>query len=93
MDVKEAAQTAKEYVMDLFSDEEITHVGLEEVEFENASQDWKITIGFTRPWDIKSPLLTALGDQRAARSYKVIRISDDDGEVRSVKDRVLPASA
>lgn len=92
MNVKEAARTAKKYLVDLLSDEEITHVGIEEVEFEDASQDWKITIGFTRPWDHKNALITALGDQRPARSYKVIRIDDDEGCVKSVKDRVLPAS-
>lgn len=31
MDVKQAAKVAKEYVIDLFADEQIEHVGLEEV--------------------------------------------------------------
>ena len=92
MDVKEAARTAKKYLVDLLSEEQITNVGIEEVEFENLAHDWRITIGFSRPWDHKNPLLTALGDQRPARSYKVICISDKDGHVKSVKDRVLPAS-
>ena len=55
------------------------------------SNDWKITIGFHRPWDHRNKLLTALGDQYPARSYKVVRIDDDDGRVISVTDRVLPA--
>lgn len=91
MDVKQAAKEAKKYLLGLYSDEELTNVGLEEVEFENSTGSWKITIGFSRPWDHKSALLTALGDQRPARSYKVVRI-DDDGDVISVIDRVLPAS-
>lgn len=33
MDVKEAAQTARKYVTDVFADDEIGNVGLEEVEF------------------------------------------------------------
>ena len=33
MDVKEAAQTARKYVTDVFADDEISNVGLEEVEF------------------------------------------------------------
>ena len=93
MVVKEAAHAAKEYLLDLLSEEQITNVGIEEVEFENGVQDWKITIGFSRPWDQKNAVLTALGDQSPARSYKVVRISDNDGQVKSVKDRLLPAPA
>ncbi len=92
MDVREAARTAKEYVVDLFAGEEITDVGLEEVVFDDISNYWKITIGFSRPWDRKKALPAALADARLARSYKVIRIDDDDGHVVSLTDRVLPAS-
>ena len=35
MDVKEAARTAKKYLVDLLSEEQITNVGIEEVEFGN----------------------------------------------------------
>ena len=35
MDVKAVAQRAKTYVVDLFDDEEISNVGLEEVEFDD----------------------------------------------------------
>ena len=92
MDVRQAARTAKEYIVDLFADEQITNVGLEEVVFEDMSNNWKITIGFSRPWDRKNALAVALADPRSARSYKVIRIDDDDGRVVSLTDRVLPAS-
>ena len=91
MDVIEAAQTAKEYLIELFSDEEIMHVGLEEVDFDAISNDWKITIGFSRPWDHKNVLSAALGEGRPARSYKVVRINDDDGHIISLTDRVLTA--
>ena len=91
MEGKEAARTAKNYIIDLFADEAIADVGFEEVYFDHESNDWKITIGFHRPWDHRNKLLTALGDQYPARSYKVVRIDDDDGRVISVTDRVLPA--
>ena len=49
MDVKEAAQAAKEYVLDLFSDEIIGGVSLEEVEFDDGyPKRWKITVSFIR---------------------------------------------
>ena len=55
MDVKEAVRAAKEYVVDLFDGEEIDYVGLEEVEFDHESDQWKITIGFSRPWIVPRP--------------------------------------
>lgn len=91
MNAKQAAETAKRYIADLMSDEGITDLGFEEVEFEDAGSRWKVTVGFSRPWDHKNAILTALGENRPGRSYKVIRISDN-GEVESVVDRVLPAS-
>ena len=93
MEVKEAARAAKTYLIDIFSDEGITNVGLEEVQFDELSKAWNITIGFSRPWDHKNTLVAALGsDGRPNRSYKVIRISDDDGSVLSLTDRVLGPS-
>ena len=56
MDVKAVAQRAKTYVVDLFDDEEISNVGLEEVEFDDSVDRWIVTIGFSRPWDQKNSL-------------------------------------
>ena len=49
MDVKEAVAIAKRYITDLFADEGIAHLGLEEVLFDEWSGDWKVTIGFAPP--------------------------------------------
>lgn len=90
-DVKQAVRVAKQHLLQVFSGEEITDVGLEEVEFDNTKGNWKITIGFTRPWDHKHSLATALGTQHMGRSYKVIRIGQD-GRMVSIKDRILTAT-
>lgn len=103
MDVKEAVQTAKKYVAELFTDETITNVGLEEVVFDDTSNNWEVTIGFSRPWDyekIRNPMAEALANPLAdrsinrpvVRSYKLVCINDDDGHVISLKNRVLTAS-
>ena len=92
MDVKEASRRAKKYVIDVYRDENIANVGLEEAEFDELSDDWKITIGFSRPWNTKNPVTTVLGRSRPERSYKVVRI-DDDGHVKSLTDRFLPAAS
>ena len=98
MDVKEAARAAREYITDLFADENVKHVGLEEVEFDDLSKVWHITIGFSRPWelpeDLPSPSFSSLLDELkppplTQRSYKIVRIRDDDGHVMSVMNRAL----
>ena len=84
MDVKQAVKTSKEYVIDLFSDEQIEHVGLEEVKFDQHLDVWKITIGFSRPWD-RNRIIPGV----TKRSYKIVQINDKNGHVMSVVHRVL----
>ena len=91
MDVKEAVQTAKKYVAELFVDEMIENIGLEEVEFNNTSNNWEVTIGFSRSWQANI-LAAALSNKHPGRSYKLVCINDDSGKVLSLKDRVLTAS-
>ena len=90
MDVKEAAQKAKDYINDIYASEEIYNVGLEEVEHSAATGTWKITVGFSRPWDTKNVLTAALGERRPERSYKVVQV-DGNGKVKSLTDRFLPS--
>ena len=92
MDVKEAVTKAKQYVSELFESEGVTNVGLEEARFDTVSNCWKITIGFSRPWDHKSPLIAAFEDPVRRRSFKVLKINDDTGDVESLMDRVLAPS-
>ena len=85
MDVKEVVHVAKNYVAELFGDERIVNVGLEEVDIDQSGH-WIVTIGFSRPWDRNiGPILTG----QVPRSYKVVRIRDEDRKVLSVKDRTL----
>ena len=92
MEVKQAVTMAKRYVIDLFEAEQITNVGLEEVVFDEKSNSWNVTIGFSRPWDQKGPIVAALAERSPARSYKVVHINDRSRQVRSVTDRFLEAS-
>ncbi len=88
LDMKEAAVLAKGYIADLFAPEEITNIGLEEIEFDLETGHWRVTVGFSRPWDrIKNKTVaSSLGYPRSARSYKVVSIKDDTSNVESVKD-------
>ena len=93
MDVKQAVRTAKEYVGELFDGEEIDNVGLEEVVFDDESDQWLITIGFSRPWNRPKSLSAAFRDDPLKRSYKVVRINDADSQVMSLKDRILTSAS
>ena len=85
LDVKEAVRTAKEYVNDVFSDEDIRDVVLEEVKYEGVH--WKVTLSFFRP---RGPLAVVLSEPAwKDRSFKVIRI-DGSGKVRSMTHRTFP---
>ena len=87
MNVKEAASLAKEYIADLYEAEGATNIGLEEIEFDGAK--WKITVGFSRPWDQKGGASIALGHTQLRRSFKLLYVDDANGLVESVKDRIL----
>ncbi|MYB48922.1 MAG: hypothetical protein F4X72_06575 [Dehalococcoidia bacterium] len=89
MDVKAAVKIAKTQVADLFADEEIVDIGLEEVEFDDSVGIWIVTIGFSRPWEQKNALTAALGEGRPSRSYKVIRLADADGRMVALEDHFL----
>ena len=89
MNVKEAVAIAKDYVAVMFESEEITNMGLEEIEYDEFEQLWRITIGFSRPWDqdIGSLLAAASSRTYKRRTYKQIAIRDSDHKVLSVKNR------
>lgn len=92
MDVKDAVQTAREYVTEMFADEDIRYVGLEEATFDDAAGAWKVTIGFFRPWNRIHGLPSALsGTGWKERSFKIVQIDDDTGRVVSMTHRTLPA--
>jgi hypothetical protein len=84
MDVKQAVDLAKTHVADLFAKEGLLNLGLEEVEYDDARDLWRITVGFSRSWDRTGPAASLFPP--ATRTYKVVTI-DDAGKVISVKNR------
>lgn len=49
-----------EYVADLFEDEKIENLGLEEVEYDDDNHYWQVAIGFSRSWDCSRNAFAAL---------------------------------
>jgi hypothetical protein len=86
VDVKQAVALAKQHILDVFADEKVSNLGLEEVEFDDQSKNWLVTLGFSRPWDEPRNAFAALAhDAYARRTYKVVRISDALSSVLAIK--------
>lgn len=94
MDVKEAVKKAIDHVKEMFAGENILHVGLEEVVFDDSGNVWRVTVGFFRAWDAirgVGELLEGKRDFAAwkRRSYKVVEIDDKTGKILSLTHRSL----
>jgi len=74
MNLKEVIAVAKQQVNDLFSHAP-QNVRLEQYLYDDHLGVWSLTIGF------------ALPDQPEARSYKIVRVSEADKSVLSIRDR------
>lgn len=90
MDVKEAVSRAKSWVVDVLGPEGISNVGLEEVDFDEDTGEWEITIGFSRPWNTTKNAFTAIsGEPAVRRAYRVITVAEPNGTVKSMKRKSL----
>ncbi len=93
IEVKQAVETAANYLADLFAKENISDIRLEEVELSEDSQIWYVTLSFLRMPKATGHRLTdelraASGVQRD-RDFKVLSVRAADGVVTSVKIRQL----
>lgn len=93
MEVTEAIDRVFEFFQRVFQKElaggEIINLRLEEVELDDSTGNWFVTLGFSLKED-QEPLMIAhaLGQpRRASRRYKVIRVNGSDGAVTSMKMR------
>ena len=96
MDVRDAVRLAKKYVVEVFDDDDISNVGLEEVDFDHRSDVWKITVGFHRPTGLLDPVNVVVPGLSKGipvrRVYKIVNIDDTSGRVLSLKHRILEST-
>ncbi|WGD31674.1 hypothetical protein AncyloWKF20_07600 [Ancylobacter sp. WKF20] len=85
MKAQEAALLAKDYVQELFGQDGLSNLALEEIELQPDGY-WSVTIGFHRPWEEMNSL-AALSGAIQPRSLRVVRIKDATKQVESVKKR------
>lgn len=93
MDVSEAVAIAKKHILNLFAEEGIANLGLEEAYFDESHDVWHITLGFARSWENpRSPVQQVLGMQIGGapdilkRSYKIVEIPDKGDKAPAVKN-------
>ncbi|KAF0113411.1 MAG: hypothetical protein FD149_2146 [Rhodospirillaceae bacterium] len=96
MDVKNAVAIAKAYVADLFAEESVNTITIEEVAFNEQEDMWNVTLGFYRQ---VSPLSESeqwakLPYSRAAldhleKTYKTVQIKDSTGAVVALRHREI----
>ena len=84
IDVKVAAATAISYLKDLYSEQPLYEVRLEEVWLSDDEQYWFVTIGFDSP---KMPADPLAAFRRPDRECKVFKIGRGDGRVLEMKMR------
>jgi hypothetical protein len=75
MNLKDAAAVAKQQVADLFAPDSPRNVRLEQFLYDDHLGVWSLTIGFALP-----------GRAEEARDYKIVRVSEGDKSVLSVRD-------
>ncbi len=85
---EEAVRAAKRWLAEIYADEAIARIALEEVRFRDGN--WEITLGFNR-CDPESPAhqFKALEDVHARRQriYKVLVVAGNDNHVMEMRDR------
>ena len=90
MDVKSADQAAKDYVQDLYSDNNLRDLMLEEIEISEGSDEWLVTVGFSlsESKDDSAALITPSRKSRSlSRRYKIINVDAKTGQPISMKIR------
>lgn len=88
MDARQAVNAAKLYILDMLRDEDPSNVGLEEIEFDQETNSWLVTIGFSRPWNsVRDSASLLTGQPSVKRAYRVITINDGSEQILSMKRR------
>jgi hypothetical protein len=84
VDVKEAATPALHYLKELYSEEKLENIRLEEVWLSEDERYWYVTIGYDSPLPAQDPLAVL---RPPAREYKLFKVRTEDGRVVKMKVR------
>lgn len=89
VDIKKAVRLALDYVRELYSDERILDLGLEEVK--STDDTWIVTVGFSRPWNRRKEIvdLPFVNAVDRLRDYRTVTIDAGSGAFKSMEIRAL----
>lgn len=88
--VGRAVKIAKEQAAMLLEGETLQNLALEEVELDEDSNQWLVTLGYDSPHFLKresGPNLFPTTEEERKRKYKVFRVDADEGGLVSMKMR------
>lgn len=98
IDVHEAIEVAKDFLQRVYKEEHIKEVGLEEID--HSSEEWLITLGFSRPWSRRKyqadPMKILLSSSAMSadfpleRDYKTVRVGRRSGKVMGMDHFKIP---
>jgi hypothetical protein len=92
IDVKQAVRSAMEFARELFGEQELRHLRVEEVELSEDERTWNITLGWVEPAIREKYALvqgTDEGVQKLPRVYKLFTVDAERGTVRGTKIRYV----
>jgi hypothetical protein len=88
IDIKGAVKAARESARALFDQEPLDNLALEEVAFDDESNQWLVTLGYDSPHKLRrrinGPGLFPTIEEETLRQYKIFRIDPDDGHLISI---------
>lgn len=85
VDIRQAVQTALQFMSDIYEGKDLEKLGVEEVEHDAESDHWLVTVGIGGDAEPASTMSVVDGTG-VERHYKVIRIDATDGSVISMKN-------
>lgn len=83
--LKDAVKRALEFAADVYGGDKVSDLLLEEIRLSEDERFWHVTVSFVLPSG-QSTLMRAAGHS-PSRSYKVIRIDNNTGQVKDMMMR------
>ena len=84
VDIREAVQTATQFICDIYDENDRPKLGVEEVEHDADAAQWLVTIGIGGAEPAST--MSVVEGTGVERHYKVIRIDAETGAVVSMKN-------
>jgi hypothetical protein len=89
IEVKDAVKIAQDYIRELYTQDEIRDLALEEVEISEDNKFWIVTIGFTKQMSQPLNPMEAMSGPKFSRFQKELKIDAESSLVRSMKNKKL----